>query len=226
MNDDYRGPSGADEGPVTGQAWTPGVSSSPVDEATPADLSASNGTRPTGGDVEAKRHRSLQGTVIETLLIIAAAFAIAMLVQTFMFRITGILQESMEPTIYEGDRIIVNCLTYRFGEPERGDVIVARDPDDKKKDIIKRVIALGGETIEVTDGVLYINGVVVDEPYVINEDVVRGQPKTTVPEGYVYVMGDNRPKSGDSRIFGPVAIDEIIGKVVCVMWPIGHWKTL
>jgi signal peptidase I len=171
-----------------------------------------------------KKHRSLVGTAIETLLIVGAAFAIAMLVQTFMFRITGILQTSMLPTIDPGDRIIVNCMTYKFREPQRGEIVVVHDPADEKKDIIKRVIALSGETIELVDGVLYIDGATVGEPYVINKDVVKGQARFTVPEGYIYVMGDNRPFSGDSRDFGPVAENQIIGKVICVMWPTDHWK--
>lgn len=173
-----------------------------------------------------RKRRSWQSTLIETLLIVAAAFAIAMLVQTFMFRITGILQNSMLPTVDPGDRVIVNCMTYRFRDPRPGEIIVVRDPQDEKKDIIKRVVAVGGDTVEITDGVLYVNGEVVDEPYVVYEDVINGQPKLSIPEGHVYVLGDNRPRSGDSRQAGPVAEDRIIGKVMCVMWPIGHWKTL
>ncbi len=180
---------------------------------------------PASGEHDNKR-RSLLGTFIETLLIVAAAFAIAMVVQTFMFRITGILQTSMLPTIDPGDRIIVNCLTYEFREPKPGEIVVIHDPLDDKKDIIKRVIAVGGDTIEVAEGVLYVNGSTVDEPYVVNKDVIKGQGRFTIPEGYIYVMGDNRPVSGDSRDFGPVARDQIIGKVICVMWPIGHWQTL
>jgi signal peptidase I len=176
------------------------------------------------GGKHAKKNRSLMGAVIETLLIVGAAFAIAMLVQTFMFRVTGILQTSMLPTIDPGDRIIVNCMTYKFRQPHRGEIVVVHDPADDKKDIIKRVIALGGDTIEVADGVLYINGTMVDEPYVVNKDVAKGQARFVVPEGYIYVMGDNRPLSGDSRDFGPVAEDQIIGKVVCVMWPVSHWR--
>lgn len=172
-----------------------------------------------------KKRRPLLGTFIETLLIVAAAFAIAMVVQTFMFRITGILQTSMLPTIDPGDRIIVNCLTYEFREPKPGEIIVVHDPLDDKKDIIKRVIAVSGDTVELLDGVLYVNGSVVEEPYVVHKDVVKGQPRLIVPEGFVYVMGDNRPVSGDSRDFGPVAEDQIIGKVMCVMWPVGHWKS-
>jgi signal peptidase I len=171
------------------------------------------------------KRRSLLGTVIETLLIVGAAFAIAMIMQTFMFRITGILQTSMLPTIDPGDRIIVNCITYDLREPRPGEIVVVHDPMDDKKDIIKRVIALGGDTIEVMDGVLYVNGAVVDEPYVANKDVVMGQARFTIPEGYIYVMGDNRPVSKDSREFGAVAENQIVGKVICVMWPMGHWKT-
>ncbi len=115
-------------------------------------------------------------------------------------------------------------MTYKFREPQRGEIVVVHDPADEKKDIIKRVIALSGETIELVDGVLYIDGAVVEEPYVVHKDVVKGQARFTVPEGYIYVMGDNRPFSGDSRDFGPVAEDQIIGKVICVMWPTDHWK--
>lgn len=173
-----------------------------------------------------KKRRSVVGTIIETLLIVGAAFAIAMVVQTFMFRITGILQTSMLPTVEPGDRIIVNCLTYHFREPERGEVIVVRDPLDDKKDIVKRVIALPGDTIEVTGGELYVNGAFMEEPYVANIDMVKGQTRLVIPEGYVYVMGDNRPVSGDSRDFGPVAEDKIVGKVVCIMWPFSRWGGL
>jgi signal peptidase I len=143
-----------------------------------------------------------------------------------MFRITGILQMSMLPTVDPGDRVIVNCLTYHFRDPRPGDIVVVRDPMDEKKDIIKRVIAVGGDIVEVTDGVLYVNGEVVDEPYVVNKDVVKGQPKLKIPDDHIYVMGDNRPVSGDSRDLGPIAEDDIIGRVICVMWPISHWKTL
>jgi signal peptidase I len=173
-----------------------------------------------------EKRRSLAGTVIETLLIVGAAFAIAMLAQTFLFRITGILQTSMQPTIDPGDRIIVNCLVYHFREPRPGEIVIIHDPLDDKKDIIKRVIALGGDTVESADGVLNVNGAVVEEPYVVNKDVVKGQARFVIPQGYIYVMGDNRPVSGDSRDFGPVAEDQIIGKVICVMWPIGHWRRL
>jgi signal peptidase I len=171
-----------------------------------------------------KRRKSALGTVIETLIIVGAAFAIAMVVQTFMFRITGVLQTSMLPNMAPGDRIVVNCLTYHFREPKPGEVVVIHDPLDDKKDIVKRIIALGGDTIEVSDGVLYVDGVEVDEPYVVNIDPVKGQRRLTIPDGYVYVMGDNRPVSGDSRDFGPVAEDRLIGKVICIMWPIGRWK--
>lgn len=216
MTDGYTNEPRLPEEPTPTQGLASGTP--PVSEPIPYTVA------PTSESTKSKRRRSVHSTVIETLLIVAAAFAIAMLVQTFMFRITGILQRSMEPTIYPGDRIVVNCLTYHFREPERGDIVVVRDPEDPKKDIIKRVIAVGGETIELLDGILYIDGELVDEPYVVNEDVIRGQAKITIPEDYVYIMGDNRPASGDSRGFGTVAEDDIIGNVVCVMWPIDHWE--
>ncbi len=215
-----------DETEGTDTSQRPSVEQSVV-PSTPNSADSTCAPVAAGGDrKKPAKGRSLQSTIIETLLIIAAAFAIAMLVQTFMFRVTGILQKSMEPTLYAGDRVIVNCLAYNFGEPQRGDIVVLRDPEDDKKDIIKRIIAVGGDTLEATDGVLYINDEVVDEPYVVNEDVMRGVPEITVPEGYVFVMGDNRPNSKDSRAFGAVAEEAIIGKVVCIMWPASHWRIL
>jgi len=188
--------------------------------------SAEEPTGTAGSGKTGRKRRSLVGTVIETLLIVGAAFAIAMVVQTFMFRITGILQTSMLPTVEPGDRIIVNCLTYHFREPERGEVVVIRDPLDEKKDIVKRIVALGGDTIEVRDGELYINGGYVEEPYVANKDPIKGQEALLVPEGFIYVMGDNRPVSGDSRNFGPVSENRIVGRVVCILWPFSRWGGL
>jgi signal peptidase I len=172
-----------------------------------------------------KRHSRL-GTLIEMMLIVGAAFAIAMLVQTFVVEFTGVKQTSMMMTIVPGDRIIVNRLTYRFRDPKVGDVVVARDPTNDRKDIVKRIVAVAGDSVALTDGYLYVNGVVVDEPYVLERDTVRGQEELQIPEGYVYLMGDNRPASGDSREYGPVAVDRIVGRVVCIMWPIGRWRTL
>jgi signal peptidase I len=173
------------------------------------------------GKGKSDRHPRL-GMLIEMMLIVGAAFVIAMLVQTFVVSFTGVKQTSMMTTILPGDRIIVNRITYHLREPKLGEIVVARDPIDDRKDIVKRIVAVGGDTVAMTDGYLYVNGVVADEPYVLERDTVRGQRELEIPEGYVFLMGDNRPASGDSREFGPVAVDRIVGKVVCIMWPIGR----
>jgi signal peptidase I len=161
--------------------------------------------------------------VIEIVVIVAAAFAIALLVQWLLIKPFTIHQISMEPTLMEGDRILINRLTYHFRDPKAGDVIVFDSPINEDEDLVKRVVAVEGNTVAVHDGSLYVDGVAQDEPYLLEQDFRGEVPETTVPPGSVFVMGDNRNNSGDSRIFGPVAIGSIIGKAFVIYWPIGHW---
>ena len=182
-----------------------------------------------------------------------AALAIAIVLKTFVVQAFYIPSVSMMPTLSVGDRILVNRLAYRFGDIERGDVIVFADPspdgthdrgivgglvhflaqgigvvrpDDD--DFIKRVIALPGEVIEMRRGTVYVDGAPLDEPYVNQQDLSTADlPPTSVPDGMLFVMGDNRNHSGDSRFQPPaglgfVPIDRVIGKAVVVIWPVGR----
>jgi signal peptidase I len=170
-----------------------------------------------------KKPRRLLGTVIEIVVIVAAAFALALLVQAFLMKPFTVHQVSMEPTLMEGDRILLSRVTYRFRDPRAGDVVVFHSPLNTGEDLVKRIVAVSGDTVAVRDGNLYVNGVAVGEPYLLNEDFGGTFSALEVPEDCAFVMGDNRDQSGDSRFFGPINLDLIIGKAFCVYWPIGRW---
>jgi signal peptidase I len=194
----------------------------PVDEQPPAPQppDASPDARP-----KAKQGGALR-TVLEIVVIVAAAFAIAMLVQAFLIKPFTIHQVSMEPTLIEGDRILINRLSYHFREPKNGDVIVFHSPVTAGEDLVKRVIAVGGDTVSVADGKLYVNGVVQNEPYLMEQNFAGEFPETRIPDGQLFVLGDNRNNSGDSRFFGPIDKKSVLGCAFVVYWPIGHWRGL
>jgi signal peptidase I len=172
------------------------------------------------------RGRSLLGTVIEIVVIVAAAFAIAMLVQFFLFKPFTIHQVSMQPTLMEGDRILLNRVVYHFREPRSGDVVVFHSPLSEKEDLVKRIVAVAGDRVAVRQGALYVNGVAHEEPYLLEQNIEGDYPEILIPAGRVFVMGDNRNNSGDSRLFGPLERSMIIGEAFVVYWPIRHWKGL
>lgn len=177
------------------------------------------------------------------------ALVIAILIKTFLIQAFFIPSGSMEPTLMPNDRILVNRLAYRFGDVERGDIIVFADPTPNHQDrgaldtlvhwlgegigvvrpadddFIKRVIALPGETWEIRDGTTYIDGRELDEPYVNQSDLdTRSFGPETVPDGMLFVMGDNRNHSGDSRFpppggLGYIPIDRVIGQAFVTIWP-------
>lgn len=126
---------------------------------------------------------------------------------------------SMEPSYYHNNRIVVSKASYWWGEIERGDVIVFPAPPNPDEDYIKRVIGLPGDEVSVVQGTVYVNGHPLVEPY-ISAPPVANLRKTTVPEGNVFVMGDNRNVSSDSRAWGPLDVEDVIGKAVFVYWPL------
>jgi signal peptidase I len=224
-----------------GHAGSPGPAPAEADQA-PADQAASE-------SVTQVEPRS-RGAAKELAVLTATALVIAILLKTFVVQAFYIPSVSMEPTLRPGDRILINRVAYRFGDIERGDIVVFSQPhpvsgegrgivggflhwlwqgigvvrpDDD--DFIKRVIGLPGDVVEMHGGIVSVNGRPLDEPYVNQEDPsVAEFPPTAVPDGMLFVMGDNRNHSGDSRFpppagLGFVPIDKVIGQAFVVIWP-------
>lgn len=154
------------------------------------------------------------------IAIALAAFVIVFIVQGFY-----IPSGSMRPTLLEGDRILVNKFIYRFKEPERGDIIVFRWPPDESRIFVKRLIAKGGEEVEIKDGKVYINGKAIKEEYLKVEPVGNYGP-AEVPYGMYFVLGDNRNQSDDSRFWGFVPRKNIKGKAFLIYYPINRIQLL
>jgi signal peptidase I len=173
------------------------------------------------------------------------------LIKTFLVQAFYIPSGSMMDTLLEGDRVMVNKLAYRFGDPSRGDVIVFDSPLEPSEResifgaavrhvaeslglsspdsaLIKRVIAIEGEVIEIRDNQVLVDGVAVDEPYIPERSRMRNFGPVTVPDGHVFVMGDNRRPgmSTDSRSFGAIPESDIVGKAFIRVWPPSRWGGL
>ncbi|NND03183.1 MAG: signal peptidase I [Acidimicrobiia bacterium] len=182
-------------------------------------------------------------------MLVAIALVLAVVVKTLLFQAFYIPSESMVETLQVDDRILVNKLSYRFGEPERGDVVVFdQTPDEGESligallrnlaesvgartpeaDLIKRVVALPGETIEIRDNTVFIDGEALDEPYLQPATRTRWENSDPllVPDNEFFVMGDNRTRSLDSRRFGPITREEIIGRAFVIIWPTSRWGGL
>lgn len=131
---------------------------------------------------------------------------------------------SMNPTLQHGEYVLVSRLTYRTGAPQRGDIIVFSFPIDQKQDLIKRVIGLPGETITISNNEVLVNGVRLEEPYIAQPPVYSGE--WTVPEGQLFVLGDNRNDSKDSHQWNYLPMENIIGKALLIYWPPAEWKLI
>jgi signal peptidase I len=174
-----------------------------------------------------KKRRRKHKWIIETVVIVAAAFVLAIVIQQFIVKPFAIPSPSMEPTLVEGDRVLVNRLSYHFRSPERGDVIVFHPPlIEDSEPYIKRVVAIADDRVSVRDGQLWLNGVAQEEPFIKEHPILGDFAEVTIPAGCVWVMGDNRNNSGDSRRFGAVSVDTIIGVAFAIYWPPSHWGGL
>jgi len=166
--------------------------------------------------MEEDRKEKAKNEVVEWIKSIALAIVVAILIKTFIFNTTYVLGSSMYPTLYEKDRLFTNKVILYFSEPDVGDIVVLKAPDNPNKDYIKRVIGLPGDTVEVIDGKVYLNDEVLDEYYLEEGAYTHtyDQSKWVIPEDYVFVLGDNREEgaSKDSRYFGCIPIDSIKGK--------------
>lgn len=155
--------------------------------------------------------------------VLMAAVVLALLMRTFLVAAFFIPSESMEPELQIGDRLLVSKLSYRIGDPSPGDVVVFKTPDEMRQpetaELVKRVVAVGGQTVAATDGRLVIDGTPLDEDYLPADAYTRDFGPVLVPDDYVFVMGDNRFASQDSRYFGPIHRDEIVGRAFARFWP-------
>ncbi len=153
----------------------------------------------------------------EAIQTIALALVLFLIINSVSARIR-VDGSSMEPSFQDGDYVIVNKLAYRSGELDHGDVIVFPFPLNREEDFIKRIIGLPGDTLSIVRGDVFLNGTRINEEYLLSDS--RGDfEEILVPQGTVFVMGDNRNDSSDSRVWGPLSIEEIIGKAVYRYWP-------
>jgi signal peptidase I len=212
------------------------------------DTTADDTGPPDGDEPEdaapSKPPRSTTRSVVEWIAVIGGALVVALVIKTFLIQAFYIPSGSMEPTLDIGDRVLVNKLSYRLHDVNRGDLVVfeaneghgdcgqpvseaaANAAETGIKDLIKRVVALPGETIDLRDNQVVIDGRILEEPY-IGADVVTAPTGSIefpfeVPEGCVFVMGDNRTDSRDSRIFGPIDEDQIVGRAFVRVWPLSQ----
>ena len=168
---------------------------------------------------------------LEWIIIIGGALLVAFVVKTFLIQAFFIPSGSMEPQLAIGDRVLVNKLSYRLHDIHRGDIVVFERPpgpasDVEIKDLIKRVIALPGETVEAREGHLLVNGKRLNEPYLPADQATADFSPRRVPGGRVFVMGDNRENSKDSRYFGPISDGLVIGRAFVRVWPLGSLSSL
>jgi signal peptidase I len=167
--------------------------------------------------------------VAELIFTALVAFVLVFgFVRPFVVEAYRIPTESMVPTLEVGDRVLANKFIYRFTDPERRDIVVFDSVDeDDDQTLIKRVVGVAGDEIQVQGGVLYVNGEAQDEPYLDDADLSRGfYGPTVVPEGHIFVMGDNRGNSADSRVFGPLPLENLKGEAFMRFWPVSKIGTI
>jgi signal peptidase I len=155
--------------------------------------------------------------VLETVL---PAILIALLINVFVGQATRVEGQSMEPNLHTNQRLVVEKMSYRFHGPQRFDIVVLRLPNQGDDLLIKRVIGLPGETVEIRNGHVYIDGQALDEPFAVGDTRPGRQSSVVVPPLHVFVLGDNRNHSNDSRSFGPVPIENVIGRAWLSYWPL------
>jgi signal peptidase I len=173
--------------------------------------------------------------VLEWVIAIAAAIVCALLIRAFVAEVYEVPTGSMLETIQLGDRLLGEKITYKFRSPQVGEVVTFMDPQGRDVNLIKRVIATAGQTVDVRDGAVYVDGNRLDEPYTLGKES-QAFTKTvypggisypfTVPEGCVWLMGDNRTDSADSRYFGPVNVSDVTSRALFIFWPFSDARGL
>ncbi len=157
--------------------------------------------------------------VLETVV---PAIVIALLINLFLAQATRVYGQSMEPNLHTDQRLVVEKISYNFHSPHVGDVVVLRVTENSEDLLIKRVIALAGQTVEIKDGRVHVDGEVIQEEY-LNQETWGNHGPIYVPPLHVFVLGDNRSASNDSRSFGSIHSDQIVGRAWYSYWPLEEW---
>jgi signal peptidase I len=182
-----------------------------IDESLATVAEAEVAPSPSIGSILFQVLKEVLGTIVPAILI-------AFLLTHYVGQKTVVLSQSMEPNLYADQQIIVDKVTYHFRMPERGEIVIISVPESEIP-YIKRVIGLPGETLEIKDNRVWIDGVALSEPY-LAEVYQRDYGPVLIPEGYIFVMGDNRNNSRDSRYIGPVALDQVLSRAWMRVWPL------
>lgn len=167
---------------------------------------------------------------LELVQVVAISLAIIIPVRYFLIQPFYVKGASMEPNFFDHEYLIIDEISYRFSKPERGDILVFHYPNEPKNYFIKRLVGLPGETVEVANGQVkiyndeYPNGIVLDESKYLNDSYTAQTRRDTLKGDEYFVLGDNRASSLDSRFFGPIEKDEVVGRVWVRGWPLDRWK--
>ena len=174
-------------------------------------------------DAEKDQTGNLKRIVLDILetLILAVVLYFGINAVSVRVRVDGF---RMNPTLQDGEYILVNRLAYKIGNPVRGDIVVFSFPMDPRQDLIKRVIGLPGESISVQDGKVMINGIPLEEPYIAAPPIYNGTWE--VPEGQLFVLGDNRNESKDSHEWGLLPMENVVGRAILIYWPPPEWQVI
>ncbi len=178
----------------------------------------------------ASRRRSRNGWLAELRdfgITAVAVFVLMSLLNIYVFNVSTVIGQSMQPTLLEGEKLLISKISLHFFNPARGDVVVLHDPStglDRKEYLVKRVVGIPGDIVAVKDHKLYVNGAIVSEPYIDTEIEDADFAGLTVKAGEYFVLGDNRHAgaSKDSRYFGTVPQDSIVGKALFIWWPLSR----
>jgi signal peptidase I len=171
-----------------------------------------------GGDLEPEPD---DRSTVRRVLWFAGVIVLLLLVRSFVIEPVRVRSDSMAPTIGPGSVLLIDKLTFVARDPQRGDIVVAADPRSGDS-IVKRVVAVGGDSVGIEDGLLVVNGATIVEKYIDNDNMDGFYfGPDLVPAGHVFLLGDNRDTSEDSRAFGPVDVDDIDGRVLATIWPFG-----
>jgi signal peptidase I len=167
---------------------------------------------------------SLKREIIEWTVTLALAVGLALAVHTWVGELITVVGPSMEPNLWTNEKVLVGKVEYYFSKPKRGDIVIVKF-SDRTEDIIKRVIGTEGESVSVSGGKVYINGKELNEPY-IPEPINQDFAEIVVPPGTIFVMGDNRNDSHDSRDVGPIPLTDVLGRAYSIVWPTDKWAKL